>query len=422
MKKYLKQFCLFYLLTLSRLKIRLLKPKIIGVCGTVGKTSTKDAISFLLKSHLGEDKVLSSKKSYNSEFGLPLTILEQISGQNSVWKWAIVLTFATLNTFFGRKYKLMVLEMGTEKPGDMDYLRKIVKPDIVVMTAIGKMHMSAGQFKNENESFEEEKKIFKNLNGGELLIVNGDDEYLKTIEVGKELKLITFGKGENADYRANNIRQDLRVLKFSAVAKDAKWRFTCQVLGEHQIYVLLPAIICGLEIGMSWDEIGGILEDFRLPPGRMGLIEGINQSLIIDSSYNSSPMALREALKVLRDFHGERKIAVLGNMNELGEYSEQEHLAIGEIVGDYADEMILIGRNAALIGQRAKEKGFKGLIRNFDDSMSAALWIKPKLKAGDILLVKGSQNGVYLERFIKQIMLNQNLADQVLVRQESYWK
>jgi UDP-N-acetylmuramoyl-tripeptide--D-alanyl-D-alanine ligase len=177
MKNLLKKAVLRVLKFLAKVKLNRMKAKIIGVTGSVGKTTCKDAIFDVLATKY---RVLKNEKSYNSEFGLLLTILHQESGFSSAGQWMKTLLRGFIRAFFVRdRYDFLVLEMGVDKPGDMDFLTSVVKPDYALITAIKPVHMAEGQFSSLDEIYNEKKKIFENMKPGGVRLVNMDDEYIK---------------------------------------------------------------------------------------------------------------------------------------------------------------------------------------------------------------------------------------------------
>jgi len=206
--------------------------------------------------------------------------------------------------------------------------------------------------------------------------------------------------------------------------KRKKYEIKAPVLGERQVYVLMPAFICGLLWNLTAEDILATLEKFTLPPGRMSVLKGVEDVLILDSSYNSSPEALKEALRILKVVAGnKRKVAVLGNMNELGKEAKTLHEKVGETVPGHVDLLIAVGSNAAYLAQKAIESGLnEKVVFPLKNAAEAVVLYKKHLKAGDVVLVKGSQNNVRLEKFVREFMANPEDAEKLLVRQEKFWQ
>ncbi|MBN1494695.1 hypothetical protein JW911_03095 [Candidatus Peregrinibacteria bacterium] len=424
MKELLKKAVLFLLKFLAKVKLFRMRAKIIGVTGSVGKTTCKDAIFAVLSRKY---KVLRSEKSYNSEFGLLLTILHQESGFSSAGQWLKTLFFAFFRAFFARdKYDFLVLEMGVDKPGDMDFLTGVVKPDMALITAIKPVHMADGQFKNLEEIYNEKSKIFKALNKGGVALVNLDDPYIAKIADEGKLNLKTYAAKKRAHFMAEKVDQKDFGLEFDAVYNNDRIQIKTALYGDYQVYSLLPAIAAGVIYNVPTEDIQKGVNEFRLPPGRMSLIEGIKDILILDSSYNASPEAVTEALKVLKFFgdkRGGRKIFVFGNMNELGTASKEMHRQTGALIPQYADMLITVGDEAVFAASAANKNNMDSAnIFSFKTAKEAADFYKKNSLKNDIVLVKGSQNKVRLEMFIKNIMAHPEQAESLLVRQDENWQ
>jgi UDP-N-acetylmuramyl pentapeptide synthase len=420
MKKFAKQAVLRLLTRLAKIRLKRLGLFVIGVTGSVGKTSTKEAIFNLLHKHY---QVIRSDKSYNTEFGLPLAILEQNSGFSSPLKWIQTILGAVYKAFFGgRHLQMLVLEMGVDKPGDMDALLKIVRPHISIMTNIRAVHLDKGQFKDLDDIFLEKKKIVEALPEKGVAVLNADDPYISTLRGKLNCKVLWYGRADFADLRSFGLKTSLEEVAFKIAFEDQETVFRFPYPGEFQDYILLPAFAVGLILGMTLKEITEFLHDFRLPPGRMNPIKGIHDSLILDSSYNASPEAVKYALNVLGMAQG-RRIAVLGDMNELGVYSDAKHREIGAIVVNKTDMLVTVGNFSRLISEEAVSKGFPAdAVMHFNDAYSAASALKGKISAGDTILVKGSQNKIRLERLVKELMLDKSKAAALLVRQSREWE
>ncbi len=422
MKKFLRKIVFFLLKRMAKSRLKKFKGKIIAITGSAGKTSTKEAIYTVLNSQF---KVKKSEKNMNTEFGLILTILDIESGFSSAFKWSWLIFKAFYNSFFVEHSEILLLEFGVDKKGDMDELISVVKPDIAVITNIFPVHLEADQFSDLQSIFDEKKKIVEGLNEGGIAILNIDNSFLAHYAKRRgKSHTITFGKDKEASYFAEKIKQSIDGINFVIRHEDKKFEVQAEVLGEHQVYVLMPAIICAEIMRMDLSVALDALKRYSLPPGRMTIIPGKNDSIILDSSYNSSPEALKESLKILKEVGCEnRKVAVLGNMNELGDQSKILHEMIGEIIPLYADMLLTVGENAKLFAENSEEHGMKKTnIHVFKTATDASDFFQNHIKKNDVVLVKGSQNGVRLERFVKALMENPLDAKNLLVRQDKSWE
>lgn len=420
MKSLLRYPVAAFLRFCARRKLAHVRPKIVAITGSVGKTSTREAIFTVLSSKY---TVKRAVKNFNTEFGVPFTILNQKSSGISFFSWIAICARVLFELFRTENYQFLVLEMGIDAPGDMDALLKITFPDVAVMTQISEVHMDSGQFTDLSGIFDEKKKLVFALPDDGVTILNRDDSLIAGLDKDFSGQKLWYGKTPAADLYTNYVDQDERGLSGEIVFRGRHAAFSFPIFGKHHMYVLLPAIACGLLHDIPLAECIKALEHFSLPPGRMNMIAGIHGSSIIDSSYNASPSSVAAALQVLSEVAKEkRKIAVLGNMNELGSVSEREHRRIGHIVGRYADLLITVGESARLI---AEEAGLHGIptdcISTFDTPDEAAFYLRNLILEGDVILVKGSQNNVRLEKLVKEIMAQPERAEELLVRQGSEW-
>lgn len=408
-----------FLEILVKLKLARTRPKIIGITGSFGKTSTREAICEVLRTRWS---VFKSQKGLNTEIGLLLAVLEQPSGFSSPAKWIKILAAAVLNAFFSKKCDALILEYGADKPGDISHLVKIVKPGIAVITHISDTHQDKNQFKNIEDVFNEKKRLAEVLEKSNIAILNHNDKFLQRLNGKLRAKIFWFNekKGLYADNLKNTPTGFSATIQMGSQKTDARF----SVAGSYHIDIFLPAILCGILHGLTLQESVKALEKFRLPPGRMGIIEGKNGCTILDSSYNASPETMKEAINLLKDFPGQKKIAVIGNMNELGERNREEHIKIADYLdSNWLDELVAIGELAHIIATECLKKGFsKAKIKILWNSEQAGNYLLSKnLKKGDVILFKGSQNRVRLERAVKMLMAHPEQAKKLLCRQEPIW-
>ena len=423
MKNLLKKYVLFLLKKFAKRRLKKFKGTIICVTGSVGKTSTKEAIYTVLNTKY---KVLRNKGSMNTDFGLPLTVLELDTGWKSIMKWSYLLLKALSKSYQKLHAEVVVVEMGVDKPGDMNALLSIVTPDIAIVGPVAPVHLDKHQFANVDEVFEEKSKLIKALPENGIAILYADDEKVLGLKRGRiQGKSFSFGTSPDADFKATAIEEDTSGIKFNLNTEGHRVEVQVPVLGKHHVNIILPAIICGIAMKMEIGEIVEAIKRFQLPPGRLNLIKGFKDDLtIIDSSYNSSPKACIEALKTLAGLKPKgtgRRIAVLGNMNELGENSELLHAGVGEQIPEYCDVLATVGDAANIFADKAEAGGMKNIYR-FKNVTELIGKFKDELKEGDIVLVKGSQNQVRLERFVKEIMKHPELAEETLCRQGRVWE
>jgi len=423
MKEFFKKIVLFLLQRFARRRMKRFKGKVICVTGSVGKTSIKEAIYTVLNSQF---RVLKNPGNMNTEFGLPLAILKMESGYNSAAKWSYLILKGFYKSWKKMYSEVLVVETGVDKPGDMDVLMSIVKPDVAVLNFITHAHLAEGQFESLDQIFEEKAKLVKALGDGGMAILNADDERIeRLIKSRPKKKTLTFGKSADADFKATSIEESLEGVKFNLSAEGRRMEAAVPIIGAHHVNVILPAIACGRAMGMELEDCLVALKRFQLPAGRLNLVEGAEAGVsILDGSYNSSPKSSIKALETLGNLEikkGGRKIAVLGTMNELGKDAERLHGKVAEYIPENCDILVTVGKGAEVLYNIAEEKGMKKIFK-YMTTQETIDNFKKEIKENDIILVKGSQNNVRLERFVKAVMKHPEQASTLLVRQSRHWQ
>lgn len=421
----------FKLKFLARLIAKKYQPHIIGITGSIGKTSTKEAVVTVLT---GLFRVRSSFKNYNNELGLPLTIIGHESAGHSIFGWLMVFVKAwKLIIFRDHNYpEILVLEMGVDRPGDMAYLCSIISPEIGIVTAVSYSHLE--YFGSVANIKKEKQVLIENVDNKGLAILNYDNELTREMSDVSHAKVITYGLGEGADLRAQDVSYnfskgdyDLSGLHFKmGYAGSIVPVFMKNVLSEPAIYAALAGAAVGLHFKMNLVEVADALNNFNLPPGRMNLLPGINHSFVIDDTYNSSPEAALAALEVLNNIRISeegKKYAVLGDMMEIGDYTEEGHRLVGaKIASSNINYLVAVGERAKFIVSGAKEAGFKEeSIFYFDNVSAAGEFLATKINNGDVVLVKGSQF-MRMEKIVKNLMAETDRAKELLVRQGKEWE
>ncbi|MBN1258159.1 UDP-N-acetylmuramoyl-tripeptide--D-alanyl-D-alanine ligase [Candidatus Peregrinibacteria bacterium] len=390
--------------------------RIIAITGSMGKTSTKEAAYTILKKRFN---VFRNPKGFNTELGMSLAILgENESGFSSAKAWLRILKRAFFNPkpFYGQA----ILEMGADHPGDLRKLMKIAPPSLSVITHVAPVHLGSGQFKDIADIAREKSTLIKNLPAEGVAIVNFDDLLVRAMET--KARRVTYGTEEPAMLRATAISSTAKNLRFTAHFDGQSQEFTVPLLGKFQVYICLAATAIALQFGVTLKECAETLKTFSLPPGRMNPIDGISNTMVIDGSYNASPYTMARSLELLRELKAGRKIAALGTMNELGEMTKKAHLAVGKQAAEIANLLIAVGPEAAHIKQGAVDAGMpESQIFTFLDSEEAGHFLKEHIQPKDLILVKGSQNRVRMEKLVKMIMEKPEDAPKLLCRQEEAW-
>ncbi|OGZ45660.1 MAG: hypothetical protein A3C84_02410 [Candidatus Ryanbacteria bacterium RIFCSPHIGHO2_02_FULL_48_12] len=404
-------------------------PRVVAVTGSVGKTSTKEAIGEVLSRRFHTRR---NPKSYNSEFGVPLTILGLSSEWNSKIGW-IKNILKGFRPLFSSDYpEILVLEMGVDRPGDLDYMVEIAHPFVGVVTAIGEVPVHVEYFSGPKALAYEKGKILRATAPEGFSILNFDDEVVYDMRHEARGTILTYGFSKEADitisqYRLTSVRKDGQdvpegiVFKLDYKGSNVPVRLEGS-FGKQQAYTVAAAVAVGLALGMHLVEAVESLGAYTAPPGRLKLVEGIKGSWILDDTYNASPMAMHAALNVLEEAPGKRKIAVLGDMLEIGKFTIQAHQMMGEIVGRFADAIFTVGPRAKFIAKEALERGMaRTRVFEFSNSEEVGRAVQDFIEPGDLILVKGSQ-GVRMERITEEIMAHPEDAPRLLCRQEEYWK
>ena len=427
---------IIYILTLeSKLVLKKYKPRIIAVTGSVGKTSTKDAIYAVLAAN--GNHVRKSEKSFNSMIGKPLTIL----GVGNAWKdplgWLSNIMRGLELVLFKVDYPdILVLEIGADHPGDIKNLTKWMHPDVAVITKIGDVPVHVEFFDSPEAVRLEKLFLAQGVKKDGTIVLYADDEKLRDLKFDGR-KVMTYGMDESALVKGSTptilYKEENGSRKPSGISFKLEFAGNSvpvsleNVLGIQHVYPVLAAVAVGLVQGLPLVKIVQGLPLYKPPRGRMNMIEGINDSTIIDDSYNSSPTALAVALTALAEVEGTKnKVAILGDMMELGKYSAEEHKKAGELVAKSLDSsrgdlLITVGQRAKGIRDGAVSAGFNPFsVISFDSSNEAAEKVKSMIKSGDIVLVKGSQSP-RMERVTKAIMADPSRAPELLVRQEKEW-
>lgn len=405
------------------------QPKIVAITGSVGKTSAKEAIVAVLGQKF---RVRGARKNYNNELGVPLTIIGVASPRRSVFGWLAVLWRAKkLQWSRDQKYpEWLVLEMGADHKGDIAYLCQMAPPDVAVITAVSAAHT---QFLGSIEEVAEEKGgLVRALKPGGIAILNGDDPYARDMEHEVKGKMVLYGFGAE-EVRADGVEMEFpeRGVWPRGMAAILRYReraipFVIEgTVGKHALYPALAGAAVGLSLGLSMEEVEEGLRQYVAPPGRMRLIAGVKDTLLIDDSYNSSPKAAIAAVETLAEIEPERageRYAVLGDMAELGNMALESHVAVGHRVAELPiDFLITVGELGKEIGKAAKEAGMKEhCVADFSTSDEAGLFLQEKLEPGDVVLVKGSQV-VRMEKIVKEVIAEPLRAEELLVRMDKSW-
>jgi UDP-N-acetylmuramoyl-tripeptide--D-alanyl-D-alanine ligase len=346
----------------------------IGVTGSTGKTTTKEMLAHILQAKY---RILKTEKNFNNEIGVPLTLFQ-----------------------LEEEHSALIVEMAMRGKGQIDWLAKIAKPQIGVITNIGPAHLEF--FPSLEEIAQAKAELLQALPPNGTAILNLDDRFFPFLKKQSPCPVISFGFSPKADVSCEVLEKDEYLL---LKIKTPKGELTAKSYlgGEHNIINLLAAISVSLPAGLSLEEIEKQIPTLPLPPMRLEQIKLPGNILVINDSYNSNPLSLRAALNYLREKEG-RRIAVLGDMLELGEESEKLHREAGIWVKEAGvSYLILIGEEAKFIGEGAIEKGFPPQnVAYFPEKEGVVSFLQELLEEGDIVLVKGSRK-LQLEQIVEEL-------------------
>ncbi|WAW15598.1 UDP-N-acetylmuramoyl-tripeptide--D-alanyl-D-alanine ligase [Peptostreptococcus equinus] len=351
--------------------------KVVGITGSVGKTTTRDMVYAVISEKY---KTLKNEKNFNNQFGVPLTLFN-----------------------LDESYECAVIEMGMCGFGEIKYLVDIVKPDIGVISNIGMSHIEL--LGSQEGIFKAKMEITSDFDKNSRLIINGDDQLLSTILKKKEAdeieyKLYSFGKNLYNDLvLKSNQSMENKFTDFIVSIKSEDYKFTIPTIGEHNIYNAMAAIIVGLSLDMTISQIQDGLLNFQATENRQDIIS-TDKYIIINDVYNASPDSMIASLKVLSMYKEKRKIAILGDCLEMGDYAEEGHRKVGIQSIKKADLIITAGEASKYIGIEAQEHGFDlSNIYHFDTKEELINDLPSILKKDDVILVKASR-GMHFEKIV----------------------
>ncbi len=398
---------------LAKATIAKYQPSIIGITGSVGKTSAKEAIYATLKD---ARSVRVARGNFNTEFGLPLTILGDWSAEDlnlvsrggpvgaalskMVFWLKVVLT--SLSRLISRtKYpEILILEYGVQKPGDMKYLLEIARPNIGIMTALGEIPVHVEFFSGKESLVREKGRLLEAAPAIGFVILNADDEVV--YEMGERVRahIMTFGFNKDSEVRISNL-ENLSTedhpwgaaFKISYGGSLVPVRFA-DTFGKPQAYAAAAATCVGLIFGINLVRIAESLsKNYQPAKHRMNLIRGRRGEFILDDCYNAAPLSMHAAIETVQALTAKRKIGVLGDMLELGQFGVLAHEEIGRLAGKIFGILITVGKRGKIIAEAAVKDGVinKKNVKNFETAQEALPEVVSLLKSGDLVLIKASR-------------------------------
>lgn len=422
----MQRFILTVITFLAKGILRRHRPIIVGITGSVGKSSSKEAVALVLSKNFS---VRASIGNLNNEWGVPLTVVGVASPGRSLLGWIKVLTRAFMQLVPSVEYpQVLVLELGVDHPGDMDHLLSMTgTPSIGVLTHVSGSHL---EFFGTVAAIGKEKgKLLAALGEEGTAIINADSETALK-EIGRtKAKVLTYGFTKEAVVRAEH----LRIIQENGQVEGVSFKLNYNgksipvrlpgILGSHQVNSILSAVAVGIAMKMNLVDIGGALLNFHPLPGRLQILPGKSKLVLLEDSYNASPVSIRAALMTFREIIAPRKVVILGDVLELGPTKLEEHRKlVPDIIGSGATVFVGVGQYmghlaAALHGTTFPEKS----IYHFDDCEIALRSLSTILRSGDLVLIKGSQ-GLRMEKISEALLDDDVDASQVLPRQNAAWR
>lgn len=391
--------------------------KLVVVAGSVGKTSTKIAIGTVLNERY---RIRLHEGNHNSELSAPLAILgvEFPDDIRSISQWRTVFKAVRRRIKQPTDVDVIVQELGTDGIGQIPHFGAYLNPDIAVITSVAPEHMEF--FKTLDAVAAEELAA---VNFSKAALINRDDipgVYAADIT---NPNINTYGTTDAAEYRFDSTDysyEDGFTGVFIGPEYETHIPTTLQLIGEHSTRAAVAAGAVAAKLGMTAEEVARGLANIKAVKGRMNVLRGVNNSIIIDDSYNSSPLAVASALRALYQMNVPQRIAVLGSMNELGDMTEAEHIAIGKLCDPIElAHVITVGDDAEkYLAPAARISGCH--VVSFKSALEAGAYAHKFLEPGGAVLFKGSQGGIYLEEGIK-VVLHSTEQEEQLVRQSPSW-
>ena len=341
----------------------------VAVTGSVGKTTAKDMLAAVLGVKY---KVLKTEGNFNNNIGLPLTLLRLDSS-----------------------HQVGVVEMGMDKFGEIDYLGGIVKPEVGVITNIGDAHIE--RLGSRENIFKAKCELLPHIKPDGLLVLNGDDPMLSTLRGHAPVQAVFCGQGEGMEYRAQITGGDGVSHIHCRLTTPSMDREVCiPALGEHMVYPTLIAAAVAERFGLTPDEIEQGIRQFVPTRMRMNILRRGNGIIILDDTYNANPQSMRAAISVLSDSQSSYKIAVLGDMLELGPFSPALHAEVGEYLGQAGIQcLVAVGEQSAAMAQGARDAGVPQVL--YCQDKGEAMERLPMLLRGDCTILVKASRGMKME-------------------------
>jgi len=368
--------------------------EVVGVTGSTGKTSTKEAIAAVLEKGF---LVFKNFGSYNDRYGLPIALGRLLP-----------------------EHQKAVLEMACDSFKEIEDLCRMTSPRVGVVTAVNHTHLEyLGSLENIAQ---EKRKLVESLPKHGYAVLNYDDPRVRAMRDRTTAQIITYGTDPQADIGAFAIEITGRGIQFQIRHQGREYEARISLLGRHSIYTALAAAAVGVAYGLSWEDILEALSGLEPLKGRLSPLAGVNGSLLLDDAYSASPASTLAALDALEELNGGKKIAILGDMLQLGSYEEEGHRQVGRRVAQVVDFLVTKGDKARLIASEAQKEGLgRDSIFITYSAEDAVHSVVNMIDSGDVVLIKGALE-TRMEDVVEQLLADPSSAESVLVRQSLAWK
>lgn len=418
MKKIFKNWLKNYLKWLASKILHKYKPRIVAITGSTGKTTTKEAIFLVLSraSNLQGKFIAKTAGNLNTEFGIPASIIDPNFLGTPVGD-KVRLNLRDVFKLTGQALKLMaqsekypeilILELGADKPGDIAHFMTFIHPEVGILTNIGDVHLEF--FDTKASLVGEKRKLVTGTLTSGLVILNKDDEFSNLIICNLSTKTVTVSTKVDANYRATNIGLSSSGIRLDVMHNGELLPITMPVYGKQFAYTALFALAVADYFEVPFNEAGQILAQLKLSAGRFEKID-FNNLTLIDDTYNANPTSMISALESLASLGiARRKVAILGDMRELGSAYEKGHRDVGLVAAKTVDFLISVGSGGELIRQHAIKSGLVASktvgFGEISDKTQIRSAILPYLRDNDLVLIKGSR-AVHLDKIVEVVKEN----------------
>ncbi|MCL5017444.1 MAG: UDP-N-acetylmuramoyl-tripeptide--D-alanyl-D-alanine ligase [Patescibacteria group bacterium] len=402
---------------LAVLTLKKYQPGVIAITGSVGKTSAKEAIFSILNN---SRSVRANYGNFNNELGLPLTILGDYDKISGKLFWIKVIFRSIMGLVFRLQYpEILILEYAADKPGDIKNLLDVARPQIGVVTGVGDIPAHVEFYSGPEAVAREKSKILEVLPNTGFAVLNFDDKYVAEMKNRTKAHIMGYGFGPDASIQITNFENRIENGRPEGISFKLNYSGSFVpvkidgCLGKPQAYAAAAAAAVGFAFGMNLVKISDALRSYKPPLQRTTIIPGIKGSFVIDDAYNASPMSMKSAIELVSSIKlsarggsalsGKRKVAVLGDMLEIGKYTIAAHEEIGRLASEVFDILITVGPRSKFIADAAYKKGMEAKnILSFESANDARMRVREIIKKGDIILVKGS-HAMQLEKVVEEI-------------------